>query len=256
MITGSVQYGANVQGYTCMVPVRKRMMNVQHALSLGLPEVKVKTKGKDKALVLGAAPSINAYADEIRRHRGPIYAVNAALGWCLKHSITPTGWVTLDPLPQTARYIENGPDITYYVASCCDPTLFKALAGRHVVLWHALSPDLPLPGCVQVGGGGTSATRAPMLAWLLGANRVTLYGVDSSFEASYYADGRDLSATRADPANDPITVEFDGVSYRTTRGLLQQATYLQYMVQRFPGRLRVKGEGLAPDLIASLERVH
>jgi hypothetical protein len=226
-------------------------------MSLGLPEVQVvKQRQKAPVAIVGTGPSVIADLERLRAWKGPVWAMNGALGLLLRNGITPTAWVTLDPMVDILGYLEETPEtVTYYPASVCHPKVLDRLAKLpKVFLWHLLS-DLPLPSvCTQVGGGSTTATRAPMLARALGYNRVTLFGVDSSWDddSSFHADGRAVPVTGRD-GDQTLTLTTDwGKSYRTSKALLSQATYLGYLKQRFPGKLTIAGRGLAHDLCANL----
>ena len=186
--------------------------------------------------------------------------MNGALALLLKNGITPNAWVTIDPMMDILDYLKETPEsVTYYPASVCHPAVLNRLKNLpKVYLWHLLS-DLPLPSSfTQIGGGSTTACRAPMLATALGYKRVTLFGVDSSWEAddAFHADGRAVPLTGRDGDQAIVVKCSNGREYRSSKALLSQATYLGYLKQRFPGKLDVRGKGLAPDLCANLKGTH
>lgn len=252
-------FGTNF-GAECLLSVDERWTHVDYALSLGLPEVTKHPKQKGHVAMVGTGPSVLADLPTLRAWKGPIWAMNGALGLLLKHDITPTAWVSIDPMADIVSYLNETPaSVEYFPASVCHPRVFDRLKELpKVFLWHLLS-DLPLPSSfMQVGGGSTTACRAPLLCTALGYKRVTLFGVDSSWEddGRFHADGRAVPLTGRDGDQTIEVVCENGKSYRTSKALLSQATYLGFLKQRFPGKLDVRGTGLAPDLCANLKGSH
>lgn len=250
--------GSNVNA-ECIIPSYQRLAHVEHALSLGLPEIDVVRHTKGHVAIVGTGPSVRECIATLRLWKGPVWAANGALGLLLDHHIVPDAWVSVDPMTDIVAYLDRTPhEVTYYPASVCHPAVFERLKGcPKVKLWHTLS-DVPLPETfLQIGGGSTTATRAPMLAYALGYKRVSLFGVDSSWDddSAFHGDGRGVPTTGR-IADETVTVEMNGKTYRTSRALISQATYLGYLKQRFPGKLEVRGRGLAPDLVRDLKSRH
>ena len=105
--------------------------NVRHALSLGLPEVTF-VPGSEVLTVIANGPTA--------RHApldGSTLAVNGALGLFTERDLAPTYWAACDPQEVVAEFVRDAPpETTYLVASKCHPSVFEALKGRKVMLWH------------------------------------------------------------------------------------------------------------------------
>lgn len=102
--------------------------NVAHALSLGLPEVAPEAAGFVRIVANGPSARQAPLS-------GPTAAVNGSLA--LFGEKGPTYWIGCDPQAHLADFLKTPPeDTTYLVASKCDPSVFEALKGRRVLVWH------------------------------------------------------------------------------------------------------------------------
>jgi hypothetical protein len=107
--------------------------NVRHALSLGLPELRDFEYPREETLsIIANGPSAREAPLE-----GVTLALNGALRLFTDRGLAPTFWAACDPQPLVAEFLKDAPeDTVYLVASKCDPSVFQALVGRRVVLWH------------------------------------------------------------------------------------------------------------------------
>lgn len=107
--------------------------NVQHALTLGLPELRDFEYPWEGALkVIANGPSARQ-ADL----SGKTLAINGALKLFTDKGLAPTYWIGCDPQELVAGFLTDPPaETTYLVASKCHPAVFEALKDRNVILWH------------------------------------------------------------------------------------------------------------------------
>lgn len=112
--------------------------NVEHALSLGLPELRdFEYPYPGKLKVIANGPSARQ-ADL----GGTTLALNGALGLFVEQGRSPAYWAACDPNALVADFLTDPPPLTtYYVCSRCHPSVFEALSNRDVVLWHLDEPD-------------------------------------------------------------------------------------------------------------------
>lgn len=167
-------------------------------------------------------------------------AINGAYDWLQDNGRIADYVLGLDPGAALADFYRRAcQDTQFIIADCCDPTVFDALAGYDVVLYHARQGDeLAQPG--DIPAGPSAMTRAPLVGAVLGHRDVTLYGADSCFSGP---------ATHVYGGSTPVStirVECAG-SWLTTLTLLAQAEYLAAMIPA-TGALRVR---LAGDHLAS-----
>jgi hypothetical protein len=101
-------------------------------------------RGEPVAIVCGGPSMKDSLADiRAQRRRGAkIVTVNNAMRFLMEHGITPDVHVMLDARPANAAFVQNAPQgVKYLIASQCHPSVFDALEGRDVVLWHSAFGD-------------------------------------------------------------------------------------------------------------------
>lgn len=107
--------------------------NVEHALTLDLPELRDFEYPWEGALKIIANGPSARQADL----SGKTLAINGALKLFTDKGLAPTYWIACDPQALVADFLINAPAETIYlVASKCHPSVFEALRGRNVILWH------------------------------------------------------------------------------------------------------------------------
>lgn len=155
-----------------------------------LPEFMKDKKGRPIALV-GGGPSLRDHLDELREF-DVIMAVGSSQDFLVQQGITPRYCIVVDAHPTvTALYLKHPHvDTNYLIASQCNPTVFDAVKGHQITLWHCLANDSPEwltaldPGYQGLGGGCTAGLRALGMAAVLGYRNVHLFGYDSCVSES------------------------------------------------------------------------
>lgn len=122
-------------------PVEEIREQIISSISRGLPELEPHPDQPDKVLVfIGGGPSLNDSIDDIRKlakEGHPIVAMNGSNIWLDDHNIRYHAHVVLDSRPFNARFVEKPKDhVKYFICSQCHPTVFDALEGHDVMLWH------------------------------------------------------------------------------------------------------------------------
>ena len=231
----------------------------------GFPDQK-----KTCVLVCGG-PSLkrSAKAIKLRQSMGAsIVTVNNALRFLLDNGITPDSHVMLDAREENVSFIENAPKpVRYFLASQVHPSVFDALSGHKVVLWHSGMHDgTELMEIVQpwfdegpnqkpvvfVPGGGTVGLRAMNLAWLSGYKTIHIYGMDSSYED----DDHHAYPQALNDGADTATVALGDKTYRAARWMIRQAREFQenYRFLESEGvKVVVHGSGLIPDMARAMK---
>lgn len=134
-------------------------------------------------ILLGGGPSIDLAKDQYLI--GKRVVLGSSHDYVLKNICTPDIAVFMDPTETFSSMIKcPNPDVTYYVASQCDPALFDLLLDNNcnVIVWNNDSglKGLSYGGGIIIGGGCTVATRALYIGVCMGYRNFDLYGVDSS----------------------------------------------------------------------------
>lgn len=148
------------------------------------------TQPTDQDIVICAAgPSLPDHIEEIRERQkngAKVIAVKHAIDTLKMYKIKPWGVVLLDPRAHVEGFVKApDPDVIYFVASMCDPSVVKTL-NQHkckVVGYHALvnagETKLLLPAELPVGGGSATSTRAiGLFGDMFGYKNFHLYGYD------------------------------------------------------------------------------
>jgi hypothetical protein len=189
------------------VSAEKMLANMRSALARGLPEV---TPCKPHRLTLSIAGGGPSLADTYKDMQGYIAAVNGSLRWLLDHETNGNASYAcgvMDAGAHMADMIVAHPNVRYYVASVCDPSVFDKLKDCDVRLWHVTPNSTEDPTGVEallnaerkgnwhaVAGGCTMGLRWVNLGYLLGFRTFHLHGLDSSFrngETHAYPDRAD-----------------------------------------------------------------
>jgi len=149
-----------------------------------LPEFQ-KVKGENVPIALvGGGPSIKDTIDEVRSFRHVI-ACGSSHDYLVESGIVPEYCAICDPDPIMANYLRKPQTETkYLVASSSDASVFDALAGMQIVLWHCAPVDKEFmdevdPGWHMVGGGCTVGLRAISISIVLGYTNIHFFGFDS-----------------------------------------------------------------------------
>ena len=151
------------------------------------------------ALFVSAGPTLPQFLDEIKRRQAEgciIFTVKHALPVLKEAGIQPDWTVILDPRPvdgksthgiiRTDLFSEVGPQDRFLFATMTHPSVRKVLEAKGAQLygWHAHTNATlkAKPAAFDVGtvviGGTCSATRIPMLAFVMGFRRFEFYGYD------------------------------------------------------------------------------
>lgn len=235
-------------------------------------------EGKSVAIVCGA-PSMKDSLPEIRaqQRRGTrIVSVNAVWRFLVDNGITPDVNIMLDARPQMAAMTEGAPEsMRWLLAGQCHPSVFDALEGRDVVLWHngygdnsaireILDPwweganERP---CILVPGGCTVGLRALWLATFSGFRTIHMYGIDGSYadDGAHHAYPQALNDQEA-----TIQVQRGEKTYTCSLWMVRQASEfvqtwndLRAFTDPASGRpapvtIHVHGRGLLPDIAREL----
>lgn len=226
----------------------RMLQNMRHALSLGLGEVEGCRRHAHALCVAGGGPSL---ADTYGEMKGYIAAINGSQKFLEDRGVTPDACGILDAGEHMPDVITANKSVRYYVASICDPGVFRKLHGCHVTLWHPSSVTgcqgtLELRGSpwITIAGGSTMGLRWMNLGYVLGFRKFHLHGLDSSFcdgQTHAYADRE---------RNGPI-LEVEG--RKTRANFLEQADEFFGQLERFeasdiePIAIEMFGDGLLQD---------
>jgi hypothetical protein len=151
------------------------------------------------ALFVSAGPTLEKYLDEIKERQAKgavVFTVKHAFPTLKKAGITPDWTVILDPRPVDGKsthgvirsdlFADAGPEDKVLFATMTHPSVRMHLESKGAQLfgWHAhtqatlAAKPASFDRGMVVMGGTCSATRIPMLAFVMGFRRFEFYGYD------------------------------------------------------------------------------
>lgn len=175
---------------------------------------------------------------------GVTMAVNGSLGLFTAQGQQPTFWAGCDPQAHMADFLRDPPpDTIYLVASKCHPSVFKALRGRRVRLWHI--DDVPghpwaIPTATTISLTGLSLLRR------LGYRDIDVYGWDCC-----YIDGLDHALPQIHQG-DNVTVEVGERKFLTTGTWALEAQEAVLQLSDADMRVKVHGPGMCAAILDAL----
>lgn len=234
--------------------------NIKKSLSLNLPELAIAPCKHDATFVIvGSSPSVVDHLEMIRSDKAAgrsICAINGGHDFLVENGIIPNLFLTTDPRPMPQNFKHINDETVYLIASRCSEETFDTLKGRHILLWHAWSPNFEeeyLRGRMCVGGGTTSGLRAVNVAYLLGYRKFKLYGMDSCLG--------DKKQKRWDsgPMFDEIKtvdVHVGGREFLCNMAMAKQAEEFQMIYDIMPDvTIEAYGDGLIAAIIAERKKL-
>jgi hypothetical protein len=222
---------------------------------------------KDTAVLIAGGPSLKDHIEAIRAHKqrgARIIALNNTAAYLNTFGIIPDTLIIVDARPENVIFT-RGEAKRYLIASQCDPSLFDALEGKDVHVWHAavcdeirdvLEPYWETHPVVAIGGGGTVGLRAINVAIVSGYRKLHLYGYDSSYTGeqhhAYRQSLNDLENVHE------VFVPLLNKTYLCAIWMSRQAAEFRDLVVPTLRENKVKtfvhGSGLIPDMWRALNK--
>lgn len=226
---------------------------------------------KGELVIVGGGPSLLTRMDVIARRQlagATVLCTNGTNLLLREHGIEPDMVVFVDPSPAVAGFVDHEePSASLYlIASICDPSVFDALEGREVFVWHpemtgetdqqaAIFEQYPDKPCSLIGGGNTGAMRALNLGFILGYRTFHLYGMDSSYPKG----GADHAYKKHDgPEPEALSALFNGKHFCASPWMVRQADEFKFYYAQLTTlgcNIHVHGEGLIPEIATTLKRL-
>ena len=205
--------------------------------------------------IVGSGPSLKwTYKDLV----GDVIACNSAHDFLIEHGVIPKYAMLWDAHPIIAKFVTKPhKGVKYLVASRCHPSVFKALEGYDVIVWHAAGDEMLEDVLVKynrmepmVGGGNSGVTRSFFIAGFMGYDILHLFGVDCSYEDSNsHANGSVVS-------QDKIDLRVCGKWFTLAPWMALQAGAFKLLVPQMQGggaKFVVHGTGLIPYIATFLD---
>jgi hypothetical protein len=201
------------------------------------------------AAICGSGPSLPSMLGPVgwcdKNPKIAVFAIKGAHDFLIENEIIPDVMVMMDAKPDQVRYVKNpNPDVEYWIATQCDPSVFTALEGQNVIGWHGAGVTAPVSGR-YVGGGRSTGVRSIGLAASLGFTILHFFGCDCSF-----LDGNAYSTNEGDKKIKKICdVEVNGQTFVSTMDMVGQAfDFMEALCHPLCPRVIIYGDGLLPTI--------
>jgi hypothetical protein len=235
---------------------------IASAIARGKPEFRPGLCRHDGTMVIvGSGPSVAEHIEDIRAEQArgkPVMAIKGAHDWLIDRGVIPDLWVSMDSQDKIVEGVRHrSRDTCYLVASKVSPVVYDWLEGAQVITWHAWmgkggTDHFPKDSHL-IGGGSTSGLRGITLAWLMGFQRVILFGFDSCLK-----DGaKRVNGDKPQGQAIPIQVGVSGPPRICDGSMASQALEFQHVTfSVMPGlKVKVVGDGLFADIMAERKRL-
>lgn len=237
----------------CNTPDEKLLENVSINSKRPLKWIVREEPNDLHAVIVGGAPSVSQWLDEIRIRQESgqiIFALNGAAKFLRENGIIADYCVVIDARNFNTGFLNYAK--TDLLASQCHPSMFEL--SKTPVLWHQEYPDLldkfdaclpeDAPAHALIGGGTTVGLSAMALVYALGYRFMHLYGYDSSYrEGSLHAYPQD------DPQRLICEATAFGKTFQTTIAMAKQADLFPALSNRLIDlgcEITIRGDGLLP----------
>lgn len=234
----------------------ERLKNIEHAMSLGLPDLDVCSERVFPLTLACYGPSLKYTYSDIA---GSLMSVSGAHDFLIERRRVPDFHVEADPREHKAGMLTKANDKTeYLIASACHPKVFETLKGRKVRLfhydngpemrwWHASNaPHTPL-----IGGGSTVGLRAFEIAHVLGYRTLDVHGMDSSFDGHKQWAGEHTGRRK-----EAFQVQTEtGKKFWTSSLMVQAARECCAFVLNHDIKIRFRGNGMIREMLKQPKRM-
>lgn len=263
MFDGSLFTEVKVSGDTNLT-AKQAHANIEVNIRRGLPQVKPMRNYQKPPIICGGGPSLKRYIKSIKKkweNGRKVVTMNGTHDFVLDHGITPSAQVVLDGRPFNVRFLRRPvQSCAYFLASHCDPSLFDALEGYDVTIFHTGYRDSDhilkkyyYDRYMVVQGGSTVMLRTIFLLRTLGIVEMEIYGFDSCLFANKHH-----SYEQEENDEDPVVTivpDLKGEGRRKfycSPWMVSQAMEFQEMIRGIGEHVKLAVHG--PGLIAHMIR--
>ncbi len=244
----------------CNTAGDKTREHVVGAVARGLPTVGVLEAHNRHAVIVGGGPSLKSNWTELFHwiaQGADIFALNGVAKFLNDRCILPTFQVLVDPREHNVALMGKAKE--YLIASQCHPSVFDAVEGEEIGLFHMAGSAQGLVNETLIGGNVTVGLVAPCLVYTLGYREMHLYGYDSSYaDGEHHAYAQDQSDQEQKILE--VFVEVDGVMkpFTTNYAMAKQAEMFPKTAELLcdaGASMTIHGTGLLPTIAHSMRKI-
>lgn len=225
----------------------QRIERMRAALEMGKEPLRLRPPNDGWLSIVGYGPSLR---DTWQAVTHPMVTCSGAHDFMISRGVVPNWHAESDPWPPKAMFTQNShKDVTYLIASCCDPQIWENVKERKSLIWHCGEPETQQwikdhdPSGMITGFGTTIGERCVELGMILGYRKFKFFGIDCSF----------TDEQRAGPhrggKHEEIEIELPEFgSFKTSHAMLYSARTLINALLREGSECEIYGNGLARAL--------
>lgn len=191
-------------------------------------------------------------ADTWQNIERPIMTVSGALHYLAERGIVPDYHVEMDPRPHKVRHVTPAiKGVRYLIASVCHHSIWDALEGERVELWHVRNDATTEAWCAKhdpdsllLNPGSTVGMAAFHVAGCLGYRHFEIHGMDGSIR-----DGKRHAGAHYGHAQGGQTWDAGRVTYQTSKIMANACAEVINSFRVYPMFGVFHGDGLQQALI-------
>jgi hypothetical protein len=240
------------------IPLWLRDEQIKLAIARGLPRIEPQYEPRpEPAAVVGYGPSLRETVEQVREFKY-IFSCSGSHKFLIERGIVPTWHVEVDPREHKVALLgAPHPDVVYLPASTCHPAYFDHLVthGAQIRLWHVFDNEAEALRTLPAGewaltGGCDVGLRATVIAAFFGFRDLHVFGLDGSArDTKHAADHPNAISGKFSEC------EYDGVTYKTTAGMLEAARSVWHELDQLPKiTATFHGEGLVQHMARNYVR--
>lgn len=236
--------------------------NVWHNIRLGYPQVGFYFPQNTPIVLCAGGASLLKHLKEVRRLQleegGEVVALGNVAHTLMAEGIKVNGHIILDGSARNRSFVVSTKDTRYFIASQCDPGVFKAVKDhKYVFIWHCgvvadekkdLDDYYGKGRWFAIKGGSYVTLRAISLLHVLGYKWMHVFGFDS---CNYNGEHHAYFQPNADRQKG-VTVKLAGKEFDCSFWQLDQAEQFYESVKngRFgDAELNIYGDGLIAHMV-------
>lgn len=212
--------------------------------------------------IVGGGPSVKDNLEDIRARKAAgqtIASLNGAYHYLVRHGIEPDWQIVMDPRAEeeNVRFVRGVHAKRLFLSSQCDPSLFEAVNGSAVTVFHnathiAVDSIEPQGRPMHLIGGGSYVGLAAMaLAYCEGYRNFHLYGYDSS-----YSDGQHHAyEQKLNDGQNVLDVHVAGRDFKCASWMVSQVEQFQDTARTLANAgclITVHGDGMLPHVAKTM----
>jgi hypothetical protein len=231
------------------VTLEAELRQIAVCMSHGFDRLKLLPLREDVLSVVGFGPSLHETWDQVTH---PCITVSGAHDFLIERGFIPDFHAECDGRDHKIKHLGRPhKDVTYVMATICNPQMWEQLNGHKVEIWHnANGPHVVEwiakndDGGLLIAGGSVVGLSAIHIGGIKGWRKFKLFGFDGNFKGDTRHAGPHYG-----PPQKIIEKVVGGRTWKTTPQMYNAAEELTWLVRDAPIDVEVVGDSLTRELL-------